>query len=551
MTALLVVSGMPVLEHHLTPAAAPPTLPVAPMTWLFSVAGVLGLLSVVLPHDPITNDPAVVVISVTALAAAVVLHLVAGRVGPRRVLGILIFGCVMIAAVIVATGGVPNASATLFSWTVLYAFYALSWRSAFGLLALVGVLYAGVIVLIPPSFPAVAHWTTTIGTLAGSGVLVGTMKGRLDELVGRLANTARRDDLTGLLNLRGLREALDAEVARSARNGRSLTIVVVDADRFESVNDALGGPGGDEILGEIAGVLRRRARRMDVVARSGGGEFTLLLPETGPAEAMVSAERVRLAISREVSRPGVTLTASIGVATWPEHGGDAEALQVSARRALVAAKRQGRDRVVRFDPVATATLLAGGAHRESRQDALVLLAESLDLRDPSTAAHSQTVGRLAAATAVALDLEPDAVERVRLAGILHDVGKLSMPDAVLLKPGRLTPDEWNVIRRHPELGARLLEGAGLDDLAAWVRFHHERIDGGGYPSGLAGDAIPLEARILGVADAYEAMTADRPYRRAMAHEDAVAELRLHTGTQFDPAVVEAFLHAREAALDVH
>ena len=524
-------------------AAPRPQLPVAPLQWLFVVAGVLGLLSVLLPHDPVTDDRAVTALSAAALVVAVVLRLTGPRFGRRAAAAALVLGSLLAAGAIVATGGVPNASAALFNWVVLYAFYVLPWRGATALLVLVAVLYAGVIAINPPPFPVVAHWTTTIGTLAGSGVLVGVMKGRLDDLVARLARTARRDDLTGLLNLRGLREALDAEVARRDRTGRSLALVVVDADRFEAVNDALGGRGGDEVLLEVAGVLRRRARRMDVVARSGGGEFTMLLPETGPAEAVVTAERLRLAISREVSRPGVTLTASVGVAGCPEHGTDAEALQGAARRALLAAKRQGRDRVVRFDPVATETLLQGGAHRESRQDALVLLAESLDLRDPSTAAHSQTVGRLAAATARALDLEPDAVERVRLAGVLHDVGKLSMPDAVLLKPGRLTAEEWEVIRRHPELGARLLEGAGLDDLAAWVRFHHERMDGGGYPTGLAGPAIPLEARILGVADAYEAMTADRPYRRAMAHEDAVAELHRHAGTQFDPGVVEAFLAA--------
>jgi diguanylate cyclase (GGDEF)-like protein len=182
---------------------------------------------------------------------------------------------------------------------------------------------------------------------------------------------------------------------------------------------------------------------------------------------------------------------------------------------------------------------------ELRLAAVMLLAEALDLRDPSTALHSRTVGLLARRTAIELGLSDARVERVRAAGVLHDLGKLSISDAILHSPSALDDAEWREMRRHPEVGARILEHAGMRDIAGWVRAHHERVDGQGYPAGVAGEAIPLEARILSVADAYEAMIADRPYRSGMPAASARRELRRCAGTQFDPPVVEAFLRALE------
>jgi putative nucleotidyltransferase with HDIG domain len=180
-----------------------------------------------------------------------------------------------------------------------------------------------------------------------------------------------------------------------------------------------------------------------------------------------------------------------------------------------------------------------------RLSAVMLLAETLDLRDAGTADHSRTVGEFAGDTAAALGLAPERVETIRAAGVLHDLGKLAVRDATLHKPGKLDDDEWQEIRRHPEVGAQILEHAGLGDLAAWVRGHHERIDGGGYPDRLAGEEIPLEARILAVADAYEAMIADRPYRAGLPVDEAREELRRCAGTQVDPDVVAAFLRTLE------
>jgi HD-GYP domain-containing protein (c-di-GMP phosphodiesterase class II) len=174
---------------------------------------------------------------------------------------------------------------------------------------------------------------------------------------------------------------------------------------------------------------------------------------------------------------------------------------------------------------------------------MLLLAEALDMRDPSTARHSYTVGRYARATAVALGLVADRVDRVHAAGVLHDLGKVGISDAILHKPGALTEAEWVEMKRHPGIGAQILSHAGMLDIAEWVGAHHERIDGQGYPDGLRGDEISLEARILAVADAYEAMIAERCYRPAMSEEAARAELLRCSGTQFDPVVVSAFLAA--------
>jgi diguanylate cyclase (GGDEF)-like protein len=184
---------------------------------------------------------------------------------------------------------------------------------------------------------------------------------------------------------------------------------------------------------------------------------------------------------------------------------------------------------------------------QERLDAVMLLAETLDLRDAGTARHSQTVGEYARLTAEELGLPHARVERIHAAGVLHDLGKLAIADAILHKPGALDDAEWREIKRHPDVGARILEHAGLSDIAGWVRAHHERIDGRGYPLGVTGSAIPLEARILAVADAYEAMCTDRPYRTGMDASDARDELLRGSGTQFDPEVVEAFLRAVDAA----
>jgi diguanylate cyclase (GGDEF)-like protein len=358
-----------------------------------------------------------------------------------------------------------------------------------------------------------------------------------------MRHLAEHDPLTGLRNRRGLEEHIDAEIARTG----SVAVLVCDLDNFKRVNDALGYVQGDEALRRFAGVL---AGAGGLAARLGGEEFALVLGGTGEDAALATAERVRTTVSHVFDDFPWPVTTSVGVAVSGPGAETASLLLRAATRAVFGAKRLGRDRCIPYHAETLEPLLgtledAGGASGEQLAAAM-LLAETLDLRDVGTARHSQTVGRYAEAIARALDLPESHVDRIRAAGVLHDLGKLGVADAVLKKPGKLTPEEWVEMRRHPELGARILHHANLRDISGWVLAHHERIDGDGYPYGLAGEVIPLEARILAVADAYEAMTADRAYRSALGHDEAQAELLACAGTQFDPLVVDAFLRVLSA-----
>ena len=362
------------------------------------------------------------------------------------------------------------------------------------------------------------------------------------EHVAHLRHLAHHDPLTGVLNRRGLTERLEGLLG----NGGPVSLVFADLDHFKRVNDDRGHDAGDALLRRFGAVLRRAAAVADGVAvRLGGEEFALVLPGFDGERALAAAEALRAtgaaALGEQV--PGMTLSA--GVATSGPAVPDAASLLRAADQALYAAKRLGRDRCVRYDPALPAIdrRLAGEGATHQTLSAVLLLAGALDLRDASTAEHSRTVARLAEVTARTLGLEPARVERIRTAGALHDLGKIAVPDAILRKEGGLTDAEWAEIRRHPEVGAQILQHAGLDDIATWVLGHHERMDGRGYPFGVPGDRIPLEARVLSVADAFEAMTADRPYRRAMPVGEALAELRRCAGSQFDPLVVDAFERA--------
>ena len=352
-----------------------------------------------------------------------------------------------------------------------------------------------------------------------------------------LRDLARHDPMTGLRNRRGLDQQIEGAVPGGA------ALIVFDVDRFKAVNDRLGYEVGDLVIRSVARILEAGKRADDVAVRLGGEEFALLLPGARAEMAVAAAERIRGRVRDAVSQVPWELTLSAGVAaTGPELAGG-EALLRAATRALHAAKRMGRDRCVVYGADTLEALVASldDASTLDLPPALAALLAALGLRDPDTARHAEAVGRLAEAVARELGWSRERAERLRLAGMVHDLGKLAVPEAVLHKPGPLDEAEWHVIRRHPEAGARLLEDAGLPDLAAWVLAHHERPDGTGYPAGLAAAAIPPEARILSVVDAWEAMISTRPYRTGMAAENAHRELEDGRGTQFDPDVVDALV----------
>jgi diguanylate cyclase (GGDEF)-like protein/putative nucleotidyltransferase with HDIG domain len=371
---------------------------------------------------------------------------------------------------------------------------------------------------------------------------------RMAGLRARIADATRTDSLTGLLNRRALEEMLDLELERATRAGRPLAVIVGDLDSFSAVNERQGHAAGDIALQLVASDCLKWKRRIDQAARIGGEEFALLLPETDERGAFIVAERLRRATHRTFGDAAVPVTISFGVATSPLHGTDAVGLLRAADRAVAAAKELGGDRSVIYSDEVARTLAQPGAHAgEQLQLATVIaLAEALDIRDTGTGQHSHTVGRYAELMARELGLDEEHVERVRLAGVLHDIGKIGISDSVLSKPGPLDAEEWQEMYTHPEIAARLLSRPEFDDLRAWILAHHERPDGLGYPYGLTGADIPLEARILAVADAYEAMTADRVYRPSLGAETARSELRDGSGTQFDATVVTAFVRALDA-----
>jgi diguanylate cyclase (GGDEF)-like protein/putative nucleotidyltransferase with HDIG domain len=350
-----------------------------------------------------------------------------------------------------------------------------------------------------------------------------------------------------VLNSRGFGESFELELQRARRSAQPLSLVLCDLDRFKRVNDRYGHQHGDRALARLAEVLRQVKRRIDTVARVGGEEFALLLPGTDSHGAYVLAERLRKEVREAFDADGLGLTLSLGVATYPRHGNTEEEMLRAADQGLYGAKELGRDRTVIYSPEIDG-LLAHAAERRTAEAEIqlatvVTLAEALDIRDNGTPRHSREVSRYAELMARRLGLPPERCERLRLAGLVHDIGKVGVHESVVRKAGPLDEGEWKEMRRHPELGARILGGAGLGDIGGWLLAHHERPDGRGYPQRLSGEEIPLEAAILAVADAYEGMIADRGYRPGMPEREARAELRRCAGTQFHPPVVEALIDA--------
>jgi diguanylate cyclase (GGDEF)-like protein len=435
-------------------------------------------------------------------------------------------------------------------WAIFYvavglqAGYFLTRLWAAAQVTLVGAAYA---LVVWGQHNAFETWLGTLATVALAAWMVGTMRTRSRRLIMRLADAARTDAETGLLNRRGLQEIAELELERARRGDRPVTIVIIDVDRFQDFNEAHGHSTSDRALKTLANHIQDGKRRIDIAARIGGEEFALIAPDTDEHGAYVLADRLRREVREAFTQTG--LTVSLGIASYPKHGGTAEELMTGADRAVFAAKALGRDRTVIYNREIAANLLGEqtreAAVNEGHLAAVLVLAETLDMRDAGTARHSQLVGRYARSIATEMGMEPDAIERMHLAGVLHDIGKIGIPDSILKKPGPLEEFEWAEMRKHPELGARILEGAHLDDIAGWVLAHHERPDGKGYPSGLVAGQIPLEARILAVVDAYEAMTNDRVYRPALPEEEARAELLRWSGTQFDEEVVELFVRLLE------
>jgi diguanylate cyclase (GGDEF)-like protein len=513
-------------------------------TYLFGVGATLLLVTLPLPHSADRNTAALMAIALVAYLAAGGFLILFDRLPLWSFEASPLVGTVLISLAAYFGGSEAAAAyAMYYFWVAASACYFLRPAVAATHLVLASAGYGIVLIALGDVSAPVLKWAVATGTLLVVGTLTTALQSQMEKTLTQLGAAARTDSLTGLANRRELEQRFAGELERSTRGGRPLSIVVLDLDWFKEFNDRFGHAAGDRALVQLAEALRRATRTSDVVARLGGEEFAVLAPETDELEGYQLAERLRAEVRATFARQPEKMTVSCGVASFPVHGISTGELLHSADRALYEAKEAGRDRSVVYRHAGAPEEDAESAAIERtspRLASLVSLAEAVDRRKGSPA-NSRRVAGYAERLARSLSLPDEEVERVRIAALLRDVGEVGVAESILNKPAPLSEEEWRELERHPEIGARIVGAAQLGRVGEWILSHHERPDGSGYPRGLREHQIPLEARILAVADAYAAMTADRPYRQRFSPKRAKAELQARAGSQFDHDVVAAFL----------
>ncbi len=395
------------------------------------------------------------------------------------------------------------------------------------------------------------QFVVTFGSLSVAGLMIHTLRTRVNRLWGSLSSAARTDLLTGYVNGHGINEILTNEIERARINTHRVGLLTVNLNGLRQLNKDLGYEAGDEVLRRLARLLDESTRRIDTVGRTGASEFVILLPETDEHTGFLLAEQILTRMRRTYRERGFRLSGSLGVAVFPKHASNVDELLQASTAAMNAAVALGSDRVVVYSPDLEGAIDGEGVtppgEGRVQLGTVLSLAEVLDLRDERNATHSTAVAGYCEAIARELGLPEQRIARLRLAGLLHDIGKVGIADSILDKPGPLSPSEWDQVRRHPEMAARILAARELTDIREWVLARHEQPDGHGYPRGISGDDIPLESRILAVAESYDAMTSERPYRPAKSPSEAIAEMGRYSGSQFDGAVVDALVRSLDRA----
>ena len=364
----------------------------------------------------------------------------------------------------------------------------------------------------------------------------------------QLVDATRRDALTGLLNHGALVTILGDVVERLRASGGHVSVALLDIDNFRGFNDTHGHAAGDDVLIRVADLVETDAPSLECVARYGPDEFILVFPEGDVDVAMKGLEAIRRRLADvTVQLPGterLPITASIGIASFPEHAESVTELLSTAAVALAEAKAGGGD-AIRTARVGEERRTGSGGF-----DVLHGLVIAVDTKDRYTKRHSEDVARYAVFLARRLGLDEDSIEAIRVSGLLHDVGKIGVPDTLLRRPGKLTAEEYDIFKQHVALGDAIVRDlTDADIIRAGVRHHHERWDGRGYLDGLTGDEIPIIGRIMAVADAFSAMTTTRPYRKALGVEEAIKRLGDGAGTQFEEALVTNFIQGIETDAD--
>ncbi|HPS53977.1 MAG TPA: diguanylate cyclase [Sedimentisphaerales bacterium] len=380
----------------------------------------------------------------------------------------------------------------------------------------------------------------------------------LEEKILLLANT---DELTGLNNRRRFFDILGREMLSARMNGKSMYMMMLDIDHFKNINDTYGHLTGDIILRQLGKILKENTYPLDVIGRYGGEEFTILMPDTSHSAAIKAAEKLRKIIDGyywDIGEKCISVSISIGIASVDSY--DSHELIKRADDALYKAKAQGRNCIVCWgdDKTVGTKKLYNGDYNElqlkvstlaeqTRYQVLEVVSsfmKTIAAKDPYTANHAKNTQAYALAIADEMKVSQELREKIKIASLLHDIGKIGVPDWLLLKSGPLEDSDRQIIERHPITSVEILEPIGLfrQELPI-IRHHHEKFDGTGYPDHLKGKEIPIGSRILAVADVFDAMTSDRPYRAAKPCEDALWEIVNYSGSQFDPEVVEAFQRA--------
>jgi diguanylate cyclase (GGDEF)-like protein/PAS domain S-box-containing protein len=367
-----------------------------------------------------------------------------------------------------------------------------------------------------------------------------------ERLLAEAIDRADHDPLTGLLNHRAFQRRLEEEADRAQRGGGMLAIALLDIDNFKFFNDVYGHKVGDEVLQKVAAALHASSRSYDSLSRFGGDEFAVLMPCKGDETATDLAAQLRQRLAGVSYRPegydqAIPLGLSVGLALFPSEGAARNDVLELADERLRRSKTGGDD-----DGYAESVRESLNHSREgfSMLDALVT---AVDNKDRYTRRHSEDVMRYCVEIADEMGIDPATRRLLEMAALIHDVGKIGVPDHILRKPGQLSDEEFAAVRQHPTMGAVIAEAVpGFEETLDAIRHHHERWDGKGYPSGLRGDETPFMARIMAVADAFSAMTTDRPYRKGMPHSKALGILAEGSGVQWDPACVEAFLRVRQS-----
>lgn len=354
------------------------------------------------------------------------------------------------------------------------------------------------------------------------------------------------DGVSGLYNHRYFQQRLEDEIARASRNGESLVLCMIDIDQFKMFNDLKGHGAGDEAIEQTGKVIKEAIREHDVVCRYGGDEFAVILPACSEKDAVKVIEKIKeaykkLNLSYFSFDSSFQLTLSVGYSVYPTSAVSKGDLLSQADSALYHAKSMGRDRIEQYQQVIEE--ISRDLHADRKlEGALKALIQTVSGKDKYTFGHSERVANYAALIGKALNMTDEQVEILRIEALLHDIGKIDIPGEILNKKGSLTKEEFEVVKKHPTYSANIVlalptMGNIIDD----IRMHHERFDGRGYPDGVCGTEIPIGARILAIADAFDAMQSDRPYRKAMSLGKSIQELVDNAGTQFDPALVKVFV----------